>query len=88
MNTSEYLNENALDNIGADVPEKPLVFSHSVKIDQSAKGARVTVQVITDNFADARHQAVDLFLKVQQDLIVQGIPLAPCEAKNGVKFNG
>jgi hypothetical protein len=84
MNTSEYINENALDNVGAEIPEKP-AFSHSVKLEQTAKGVRVTVHVSADNFADARMQSTELFIKVQQDLQIQGIPLAPVELKNGVK---
>jgi hypothetical protein len=76
----EYLSESHLDC--AEIPEKP-AFSHSVKIEQSAKGARVTVHVSSDNFHDARMQSTELFLKVQQDLQIQGIPLAPVELKNG-----
>jgi hypothetical protein len=79
MNMSEYINESAhLDSAA----EKP-AFSHSVKIEQSSKGCRVTTHVSANNFADARHEAVDLFIKVQQDLQIQGIPLAPVELKNG-----
>jgi hypothetical protein len=77
----EYLNESHL--VSAEIPDKP-AFSHSVKIEQSAKGARVTVHVSADNFADVRMQSTELFIKVQQDLQIQGIPLAPVELKNGV----
>jgi hypothetical protein len=88
MNTSEYINENALDNVGAEVLDKP-TFSHSVKIEQTSKGCRVTTHVSSNNFKDARYEAVDLFLKVTEDLKIQGVPLAPIEAlKNGVKTNG
>jgi hypothetical protein len=83
MNTSEYINESAHLDSAAEIPEKP-TFSHSVKLEQSAKGVRVTVHVSTNSFTDARYEAVDLFIKVQQDLQIQGIPLAPVELKNGV----
>jgi flagellar motor protein MotB len=76
----EYLNESHLD--AAEIPEKP-AFSHSVKLEQTAKGVRVTIHVSADNFADARMQSTELFIKVQQDLQIQGIPLAPVELKNG-----
>jgi hypothetical protein len=76
----EYLNEAHLD--AAEIPEKP-AFSHSVKLEQTAKGVRVTVHVSTNSFKDVRYEAVDLFIKVQQDLQIQGIPLAPIEVKNG-----
>jgi hypothetical protein len=79
MNQSDLLNENHLE---IEAPEKP-AFSHSVKIEQSAKGARVTIHVSANNFQDARIQSCDLFIKVQQDLQIQGIPLAPVELKNG-----
>jgi flagellar motor protein MotB len=85
MNQSEYLNESHLES--AEIPEKP-AFSHSIKIEQTSKGSRVTVHVSANNFADARYEAVDLFKKVQEDLILEGIPLAPIESKNGVKVNG
>jgi hypothetical protein len=66
-------------------PDKP-TFSHSCKIEQTAKGARVTVHVSANNFQDARMQSTELFLKVQEDLRIQGVPLAPVEPKsNGVK---
>jgi hypothetical protein len=79
MNRSDLLNEN---HIEAEIPEKP-AFSHSVKIEQSAKGARITVHVSANNFADARMQSTELFINVQQDLQIQGISLAPIEVKNG-----
>jgi hypothetical protein len=79
----EYLNESHLD--ADEIPEKP-IFSHSVKLEQTAKGVRVTVHVSSYNFHDARMQSTELFIKVQQDLQIQGIPLAPVEPKsNGVK---
>jgi hypothetical protein len=76
MNQSEYLNENALDNVSAEVPEKP-TFSHSIRISQSAKGARIEIHVSTNNFKDARYEAVDLYLKVLEDLKIQGVVIAP-----------
>jgi hypothetical protein len=83
MNNEGFLNLSNLE--AAEVPEKP-TFSHSVKIEQSAKGARVTVHVSADNFQDARMQSTELFIKVTEDLKIQGVPLAPIEAmKNGVK---
>jgi hypothetical protein len=85
MNQSEYLNEN---HLMVEEPKQP-TFSHSVKIEQSAKGARVTVHVSADNFQDARMQSTELFLKVQEDLKIQGLPIAPIEPKtNGVKHYG
>jgi len=83
MNMSEYINESAHRDSAAEVPEKP-AFSHSVKLEQTAKGVRVTVHVSSDNLHDTRMQSTELFIKVQQDLQIQGIPLAPVELKNGV----
>jgi hypothetical protein len=81
MNQSgEYLSESHLD--AAEIPEKP-VFG--VKIEQTSKGCRVTVHVSTTDFKDSRMQSVELFKKVQQDLILEGIPLAGIEvSKNGL----
>jgi hypothetical protein len=48
--------------------------------------ARVETKVQPNNFVDARMEAVDLFIKVHEDLKIQGIPLAPIETKiNAVK---
>jgi hypothetical protein len=84
MNQSEYLNESTHLDSALEVPEKP-IFSHSVKLEQTAKGVRVTVHVSSDNFHDARMQSTELFIKIQEDLKIQGVPLAPIELKNGVK---
>jgi hypothetical protein len=82
MNQSgEYLNDQHVDS--TEILEKP-IFSHSVKLEQTAKGVRVTVHVSASNFMDARIEAVDLFKKVQEDLLLEGLPLAPIEAKNGL----
>lgn len=53
MNQTSYINEGHLDE--SEVPEKP-IFSHSVKLEQTAKGVRVTVHVSSDNFHNARMQ--------------------------------
>jgi hypothetical protein len=52
-------------------PDKA-TFSHSVKLEQTARGIRVTVHVSANNFQDVRIQSTELFLKVQEDLKIQG----------------
>ncbi len=49
MNQSEYLNESALDNVGAEVPEKPF-FSHSVKIEPLSLSL-IFCKVTSNNFS-------------------------------------
>jgi hypothetical protein len=65
-------------------PDKP-TFSHSVKLEQTARGIRVNVHVSSNNFKDARMESTELFLKVQEDMKIHGLPIAPIEPKNGVK---
>jgi hypothetical protein len=64
----------------ADV-EIPTQFSHSVKIEQTAKGARVTVHVSANSFGIARDQAIELYTETQEQLLRDGFALAPIEVK-------
>ena len=39
----------------------PTLFSHSVKIEQTAKGARITVHVNANNGLEAMEQSINLY---------------------------
>jgi len=59
--------------------EYPPVFSHSVKIDQTAKGARVTVHVHANEGKEAMCQAIDLYKQTIEDLTKNNLQVAPIE---------
>lgn len=76
MNASEYLNESHLDSAEIQVPEKP-TFSHSIKIEETAKGIRVSVHVYADSSEHARQQALKTYIGIIDDLRRHEIALAP-----------
>ncbi len=62
--------------------EFPSQFSHSVKIEQSAKGARVTVHVLGKNQQEVIDQAVRMYPSVRKRLEEEGHILSPIEIKD------
>jgi hypothetical protein len=46
----------------------PTQFSHSVKIEQSAKGARITVHVNANNGLEAMEQSINLYRATKLEL--------------------
>ena len=61
--------------------EFPSQFSHSVKIEQSAKGARVTVHVLGKNQQEVIDQAIRMYSSVRKRL-EEGHILSPIEIKD------
>jgi hypothetical protein len=61
--------------------EFPAQFSHSVKIEQSAKGARVTVHVLGNSQQEAIDQAIQMYSSVRKRLKEEGHILSPIEVK-------
>jgi hypothetical protein len=68
------------DSIMSDT-EIPTQFSHSVKIEQSAKGARVTVHVNANNDTDAMVQSINLYRITRRQLESADEMVAPIEVK-------
>lgn len=60
--------------------EQPPIFSHDVKIEQSAKGARVTVHTFASDPQVAIDQAVKLYQETKKALETAGELVAPIEA--------
>lgn len=56
-------------------------FSHSVKIEQSAKGARVTVHILANSQQEAIDQAIQMYSSVRNRLEDEGHILSPFEVK-------
>lgn len=61
--------------------EVPPNFSHAVKIEQTAKGARVTVHVYSNNSNEAMMQAIGLYDETIKNLQKGSHIVAPIEAK-------
>ena len=59
----------------------PTVFTHSVKIEQTAKGARVTVYVSANNGLEAMEQSINLYMATKLQLEQVKEVVAPVEIK-------
>lgn len=57
----------------------PTLLSHSVKIEQTAKGARVTVHVNANNGLEAMEQSINLYRATKLQLEQQKEVVAPME---------
>jgi hypothetical protein len=71
--------ENNINNNGETAI--PSQFSHSVKLEQTAKGVRITVHVSADNAITARQEAIDMYVATQAELRDKGIEIAQIEVK-------
>ena len=60
----------------------PTVFSHSVKIEQTAKGARITVHVNANNGLEAMERSIDLYRATKLQLEQLKEIVAPVEIKS------
>ena len=59
----------------------PTLFSHSVKIEQTAKGARVTIHVNANNGLEAMEQSINLYRATKLELEQLKEVVAPMEVK-------
>jgi hypothetical protein len=64
----------------AAMPDQP-VYSHSIKIEDTAKGIRLSVHVYANITGEAIEQAFNTYLKAKMTAINNKIQLAPVEAK-------
>jgi hypothetical protein len=64
----------------AAMPDQP-VYSHSIKIEDTAKGIRLSVHVYANTTGEAIEQAFNTYLKAKMTAIDNKIQLAPVEAK-------
>jgi hypothetical protein len=62
------------------MPE-PVVYSHSIKIEDTAKGIRLSVHVYANSTGEAIEQAFTTYLKAKMTAMDNKIPLAPEEIK-------
>ena len=57
----------------------PAQFSHSVRIEQTAKGARITVRALANNQEEAINQAIQMYGEAKRGLEAKGHKIAPIE---------
>ena len=62
----------------ASMPDQP-VYSHSIKIEDTAKGIRLSVHVYSNSTGEAIEQAFNLYLKAKITAVDNKIQLAPVE---------
>jgi hypothetical protein len=62
------------------MPEQPQ-YIHSIKIEDTAKGIRLSVHVYANSTAEAIEQAFTMYLKAKIAAVDNKITLAPVEAK-------
>jgi hypothetical protein len=67
-------------NSNASMPENPQ-YTHSIKIEDTAKGIRLSVHVYANSSGEAIEQAFSTYLKAKITAIDNKIPLAPVDSK-------
>jgi hypothetical protein len=63
------------------MPEQPQ-YTHSIKIEDTAKGIRLSVHVYANSTGEAIEQAFNMYLKAKMTATDNKISLAPVEKNN------
>lgn len=63
------------------MPEPQPMFSHSLKLEETAKGLRISVHIYAHNTAEALEQAFKTYLNAKITAIDNKIPLASVDTK-------
>jgi hypothetical protein len=58
----------------------PAQFSHSTRIEQTAKGARITVRALANNQEESINQAIQMYKEATRRLEDAGYKVAPIES--------
>lgn len=58
-----------------------ITYSHSLKLEETAKGVRISVHVYANDHEKTIEEAFKLYLKVKMTAMDNKIPLAPVESK-------
>jgi len=62
------------------MPENPQ-YTHSIKIEDTAKGIRISVHIYSNSTGEAIEQAFNMYLKAKITAVDNKIPLAPIDSK-------
>jgi hypothetical protein len=57
----------------------PAQFSYSTRIEQTAKGARITVRALANNLEESINQAIQMYREASRRLEDAGYKIAPIE---------
>jgi hypothetical protein len=68
-------------NSTASMPENPQ-YTHSIKIEDTAKGIRLSIHVYANSTGEAIEQAFTTYLKARQTAMDNKIQLAAVEVNN------
>jgi len=68
-------------NSTASMPENPQ-YTHSIKIEDTAKGIRLSIHVYANSMGEAIEQAFTTYLKARQTAMDNKIQLAAVEVNN------
>ena len=63
------------------MPEPQPMFSHSLKLEETAKGLRISVHIYAHNTAEALEQAFKTYLNAKITAIDNKIPVASVDTK-------
>jgi hypothetical protein len=63
------------------MPQPETQFSHSLKLEETAKGLRISVHVYANNHEKAIEEAFNMYLKAKMTAADNKIPLAPVDSK-------
>ena len=64
----------------ASMPLEP-AYSHSLKLEETAKGVRISVHIHAHNTAEALEEAFTTYLNAKIKAIDNKIPLAPVDSR-------
>ncbi len=67
-------------NSNASMPEQP-IYSHSLKLEETAKGVRISVHIFAMSSGEAIEQAFQTYLRAKIEAIDNKILLAPVDSK-------
>ncbi len=60
---------------------EPVTYSHSLKLEETAKGLRISVHVYSNNEEQVIEEAFNTYLKAKMTAIDNKIQLAPVDTK-------
>jgi hypothetical protein len=63
------------------IDEIPIQYTHSIKVEDTAKGIRISVHVYTNDRQTAISEVIETYHETRQRAEKEKIPLAPIEVK-------
>ena len=60
---------------------EPVTYSHSLKLEETAKGLRISVHVYSNDHETAIEESFNMYLKAKMTATDNKIPLAPVDSR-------